>query len=150
MDPFSLESARELGREGRAEDWIHMFLLGPGNNNALSDGLKKAPRYWIGPVEIPLDRLYRCCGPEAGMEYPEDVELWAKRLQDLSSFLRSGRTVPPLIAEYRSGRLNVRDGGHRLGAFESLGCEKAWTFIWHNSQPEFERHWAELSAEGTL
>ena len=50
--------------------------------------------------------------------------------------------MPPLIATYdpnlaTPAHLWVRDGNHRLGAYERLGWPSAWVLIWYNSEEEY-------------
>lgn len=137
-------------REGRIEEWVHDFLLAPGDNAALSQGLRRMERHWVGPVELPIRWLERCCGPEPEIEYPQDPESWARRVGGLGEGLRSGASLPPLITEYRSGRLSVRDGNHRLGAVEAAGHTTAWVLIWYNTAGDLELHRSELRAAGFL
>jgi len=150
MDPFSLKSVKTLSRDSRTSEWVHAFLLGPGDNRALSDGLKKAERRWLGPIEVPVAWLERCCGPEPEMEFQVGPVGWSNRLATLTEALDAGVDFPPIIAEYRDGRLSVRDGNHRLGTFELAGRETMWTLIWYNSQGDLEEHRPTLLASGIL
>jgi hypothetical protein len=148
VNSFSVDSAQTFSREGRIAEWVHAFLLGPGDNKALSDGLKRDHRHWIGPIQVPIKWLDRCCGPEREMEYPEDPQYWSTRIADIAKFIRSGGDVPPLIVEYRGDGLSVRDGSHRLGALEAENHETAWILIWYDSRPDYELHRAKLMADG--
>lgn len=145
---LTLTGAIGSSREGHIDSWVDAFLLGPGNNEALAVGLKKAKRYWLGPLRIRVALLERCCGPESHMEYMEDAGLWQERLVGFRETLASGGEFPPLIAEYRDGKLSVRDGNHRLGAIEAEGHESTWALVWHNSKADLERHRKELGASG--
>lgn len=66
---FTVSEAEAYAQEGRLEEWVHMFLLGPGHNPAFSQGLKLQPRYWAGPLQIDLDLLEPSAGPEPEREY---------------------------------------------------------------------------------
>ena len=46
----TLTSAREFAQRGRIEDWVHAYLLSDGRNKPFSDGLKKCPHTWFGPM----------------------------------------------------------------------------------------------------
>ena len=62
---FDVASCRAAARAGHLEDWLHRYLRrGPWANLGLSDGLRRCPRNWIGPVLLRLNALERCCGPE--------------------------------------------------------------------------------------
>lgn len=132
---FTLKEAAACAREGRIEEWVHVFLLGEGGNRALSDGLKLKKRYWAGPVRVDTNRLMRCCGPEADMEYVLDRDEWEDRIEHFRRAIRSGWDMPPVIAENRAGRLSVRDGNHRLEALAREGRRSCWTIIWDSEDP---------------
>jgi hypothetical protein len=150
MERFSLSDAQAYSKEGRIPEWVHSYLRGPGDNRALSEGLGKAERHWLGPVHIPVPWLERCCGPEAHMEYREDADAWARSVSVFAECLASGDDIPPVIAEYRGGRLSVRDGNHRLGAFDMAGLPRVWALIWYNSLPDLEEHRAVMVAARVL
>lgn len=135
--------------EGRLEEWVHSFLHGPGDNVPLSDGLKRQPRYWIGPVEAPLALLERCCGPEIGLEYVIDETGWEQTMGSMAASLRNGWTPPPLIAQYRpeEGIFSVRDGNHRHEALRRSGQQAWWCVIWCDSEQVREEA-LRLLAEG--
>jgi hypothetical protein len=79
------------------EEWIDTWLRAAGNNVALADGLKKQKRYWIGPIQFPLEKLVRCCGPEEGMEFREPVEHWNERIDSLVEHIKSGVDLAPFM-----------------------------------------------------
>ena len=149
MDPFSLEAVKASAEQGRVAEWVQDFLHGPGDNKALADGLRKAPRWWRGPLVMPLPLLERCCGPEPEMEFWQDPSTWEKQVSGIADFLSSGGEVPALIAEYRSGRLSLRDGSHRLEALREVGAPAAWVLTWYNSRADFDEHGRALGDAGT-
>lgn len=137
MKKFSPVEAIEYAEKGLIEEWIHSFLLSEGNNKGLSQGLKKEKRYWIGPEEISLERLKRCCGPEEDMEFKVPEANWNKKVGRMSLSLNEGWEPPPLIVEFRENELSIRDGNHR---YEALKVEKYfhyWTIIWCNKKEDF-------------
>ena len=144
---FSPYEAIEYSKKGLIEEWVHYFLNTAGKNTGLSDGLKKQKRYWAGPVEINLNRLARCCGPEKNMEFPETIDNWEKKINEMRSTIRTGWIVPPLIVEYRGSELSIRDGNHRYDALIREKIKKYWVIIWYNSMEDFLRdssphgHW---------
>jgi hypothetical protein len=134
---FDPASAMKYAREGRIEKWVHAFLQSEGNNPGLSDGLKKEKRWWYGPVEMPLETLQRTAGPEPEMEYRSaSEEAWAERIGKIQSHLDNKGEVPPLIAQYKDGTLELRDGNHRYGAMVKNGIRSYWTIVWFNSAEE--------------
>ena len=141
-DDFTLEAALKHRDLGTFESWLDAFLRGPGNNVPLADGLRLAQRWWVGPKEIPLTELVYKCGP--GLEFHEDEAHWKSRIGELAIKINEGLRVPPLIAEFKDGRLMLADGNHRCGALQSTGATKYWTAIWFNSELEwasFARGW---------
>jgi hypothetical protein len=144
---FDVTSALEYAEQGRLEDWIHAYLTGgPWANLGLSYGLKLQRRWWRGPLELPLEKLTRCLGPEPGKEYQVTQEYWDWRISGLAqSIQESGagpRDMPPLIATYDplcppGQRHSIRDGNHRMGAYEFLGWKTAWAVIWYNNEDEY-------------
>jgi hypothetical protein len=133
----TLDEAIAAGARGELAAWVDAFLRGPGNNVELADGLLRAPRWWRGPIELPLARLIRVVGPEPEMEYFEPAESWSRRVAAMVDSLAHDWSPPPLIAWYRGGPLTVQDGGHRLAALAQSGRDRAWTIIWFDS----ERDW---------
>ena len=69
IEEFILKTAQQAALEGRLEPWVIDYLKGPANNIAFAEGLKKEQRYWRGPLEVPLSKLTRVCGPEVDMPY---------------------------------------------------------------------------------
>jgi hypothetical protein len=82
------------------------------------------------------------------MEYPVSTGYWEKRMADMIAGIQSTGAspldMPPLIANYvpkldTPFHLSVRDGNHRLGAYERLGWPSAWVVIWYNFKGEYQR-----------
>ncbi len=116
------------------EEWVHQYLNTEGNNQALSKGLKKQKRYWIGPIKISLSKLHRCCGYESNMEYKETLAIWNKKINSMSQKIKDGWDVPPLIATYKKGKLSIRDGNHRYEALKKCNKRSYWTIIWYDKK----------------
>ncbi len=137
---WSAAAALDAARDESLEAWIHAYLrTGPWANKGLSDGLRLARRWWRGPVEIPLTRLERVCGPEEQMEFREPVEAFESAVSRIARDLENPLAVPPLIAEYRRGHLSVRDGSHRLAAAERRGWASCWVVIWYNWEEDWRQ-----------
>ena len=146
---FDTRTALEYAQQGRLEEWIHPYLkAGTWKNLGLSEGLKRQPRWWRGPLKLPLSDLARCLGVEEGMEYSVSQAYWEGRMAGLIENIQSSGAgpldMPPLIAAYdpnlaTPAHLSVRDGNHRLGAYERLGWPSAWVLIWYNSEEEYNQ-----------
>ena len=148
---FDVPTALDYAQRGEIEAWIHAYLLaGDWANPALSNGLKLQRRWWIGPLELSLNALARSLGPEPGMEYQVTPENWDERTGRIAASLADPLTVPPLLVEYRSGELSVRDGNHRHGAMARKGWSTAWVIIWYNSEEAYRAHRQWLAAAVNL
>ena len=136
-------TALKWAKEGKIEDWVHKYLLsgsGGPTNAQFSDGLKREKRWWNGPLYLSLTDLSPAVGTEPGLEYVVDEAYWQARTGALAKSFSKPDALPPLIAEYRSGQLSVRDGNTRYGAMKLLGWEKCWVVIWYNSESDYRRH----------
>jgi hypothetical protein len=136
---FDVASCIGAANGGRLDDWVHRYLGGgPWANAALSDGLRRQQRYWIGPLRLPSERLVRCCGPEPEMAYRVPIEAWHKKVSGIASSLADPMRVPPLILEWRAAILSIRDGNHRHAAMRQAGWSACWVVIWCNSPGDCE------------
>lgn len=127
---FTLQEAKIFSEAGCIEEWVHLFLKTSGNNISFSDGLKLQKRYWRGPIQLPLDMLQRCCGPEEGMTYHNPLEDWELRVGKLSGLLQEGWQYPPLIAQHTEGKLIINDGNGRHEALKRLQHTSCWVILW--------------------
>jgi hypothetical protein len=142
---FDTGSVQTYAREGKLEEWVHRYLLaGRWANPGLSAGLKLHKRWWNGPVEVNLTDLSRVVGPETGMEYQVENDYWIARTRKMAASMSQPLAIPPLIIEYRSGTLSIRDGNTRYGAMSLLGWSKCWVVIWYNTESDFDEHNARL------
>lgn len=131
---FNLLTAHQYAQEGRISDWIDIYLrTGEWMNLGLADGLHLAPRYWLGPVYVPMAMLERVCGPEPHMEYRQPKAGWEKRVGHIVDTFISLEDVPPLIVMFDEGRYTIRDGNHRYEAIHRLKYGDVWVFIWSNT-----------------
>lgn len=132
---FTLEEAKVFSEAGCIEEWVHLFLKTSGNNVPFSDGLKLQKRYWRGPIEVPLDQLQRCCGPEEGMAYHNPLADWESRVGKLNGLLQEGWKYPPLIAQHTKGQLIINDGNGRHEALKRLQRTVCWVLLWDSEDP---------------
>jgi hypothetical protein len=135
---FTVSTAIKYARPGQIETWVHAYLTsGDWANPGLANGLRLQQRWWIGPISVDIADLTRVCGPEPSMEYRVALEQWELRITRLMQSIKDLMSVPPLIVEYRSGSLSIRDGNHRHEAMRRKGRLKCWVIIWHNSEEDF-------------
>lgn len=133
-----LDMALGCETQEQIEEWVHKYLCGSGNNIPLSDGLKLAKRYWIGPMKYRLDALERICGPEEHMEFRQDAEGWEIGIQAMMESLEKGWTPAPFILTFDDKGISLRDGNHRYEALKRMGHEEHWVFIWCNNEKDYE------------
>ena len=138
---FSSLAARDAAAHGQLEAWLYHYLqAGEWANPGLLSGLQLQPRWWLGPLEVELDRLIRCCGPEPWMEYRVPEDGWERHIARMAERLAAPTEMPPLIVVYNQGRLSIRDGNHRHEAMRRSGWKSCWVVIWHNSLEDYEAH----------
>ncbi len=138
---FDTLSAKKWAQKGKIELWVHRYLLtGCWANPAFSDGLKKAPRWWHGPFQVELSALSPAVGYDPTMEYVVEKEEWTARGRAMAETLSTPLSVPPLILEYRSGDLSIRDGNTRYGAMMLLGWPACWVILWYNTEHDYRQH----------
>ena len=130
-ETYSTEGARAAAGRDELAAWVAEFLASPGSDNAeLAAALTDRPRSWLGPVQVPLDRLNRLAGPPGHpvLETLDDEE-WRDDVDDLADHVEDGHEPPPVIATYDGGELVLEDGNHRVEALRRAGIEQAWTVI---------------------
>lgn len=137
---WTVYAAQDYARANQLEDWIHDYLaVEAWANPGLSQGLRLQQRWWRGPLLVDVDTLVRVCGPEPGMEYPQEPQGWEQDIVRLQHSLGDPALVPPLIVAYDQGILTVRDGSHRLEAMRRLVWQRCWVLIWYNTEADFVR-----------
>ena len=136
---FDLSTAQAYAQSSRLEEWVHAYLAtGEWANLGLSDGLKLQQRWWIDPIEVPLDLLIRVCGPEPEMLYTQDAAGWEKRVGKISNSLEDSAALPPLIVHFDDGDYIISDGNHRHEAMVRKGWSHCWIIIWYDSREEWQ------------
>jgi hypothetical protein len=138
---YSVEAARAAAERDELGEWVVDFLASPGSDNGeLAAALVDPPRWWLGPVEVPLRQLNRLAGPPGEpVMYPVDDDYWRDDVEDLEQKVRDGWEPPPVIASYRDGRLILEDGNHRVEGVRRSGRTRAWTVIGFEDPGERER-----------
>ena len=126
----TLSSALEYSKHGMIEEWVHLFLNDEGNNIPFSDGLKLEKRYFIGPIEIPLSILSRCCGPEENMKYVIEKDGFYARVNRIYERYKRGWDMPPLIVNYNDSGFELNDGNHRYEALIKSDKARYYVIMW--------------------
>jgi hypothetical protein len=135
---FSLASAFDAATDDESlARWVGDFLASRGSDNAaLAAGLAQKPHWWLGPVEVPVEKLERLAGPEDDALVPIDEEEWEDDVDAMEESLEEGWEPPPLLVEFQDGRLLLQDGNHRYEAMRRAGEESAWVLIWFDDPAE--------------
>jgi hypothetical protein len=128
VDHYSLDAARAAAERDELGEWVAEFLASPGSDNgALAAELTNRPRWWLGPVQVPLDELNRLAGPPGEpVLCPVDEDYWRDDIDDLGQKVREGWEPPPVIASYRHGELFLEDGNHRVEGVRRSGAHMTW------------------------
>jgi hypothetical protein len=139
---FSNHGARAAAERNELGRWVTDFLASPGSDNApLGEALAASHPWWIGPVELPLDRLHRLAGGpgEPVLEVVEEDE-WRADVGDLAEKVEDGHEPPPVIVTFRPDRdqLVVEDGNHRLEAIRRAGGDQAWAVVGFGDERDLE------------
>jgi hypothetical protein len=144
---YSVASARAAAERGELGDWVADFLASPGSDNApLGEELTQRPRWWLGPVEVPLKQLHRLAGPPGDpVLCPIDDDDWRDDVEDLEEKVRDGWEPPPVVASYRDGQLVLEDGNHRVEGVRRSGERETWAVIGFDDPDERERFRAAMA-----
>ena len=59
-----------------------------------------------------------------------DPAEWEHDVEEVRTNLDDGWEPPPLLAEWRDGRLLLQDGNHRFEALTRAGASRAWTLVY--------------------
>jgi len=136
---FNLKTAQAYASDDILEEWIHAYLTtGEWANPDFSDGLKLQKRWWVGPVEVSLEILTRCCGPEPEMAYRMNPVDWDRRVTKIADNLVDVTQLPPLIIEYQASTLRIADGNHRHEAIRRKGWSRCWVLIWYDDHKTWQ------------
>jgi hypothetical protein len=128
---YSVESARAASERDALGEWVAEFLASPGSDNAaLAEKLAAPDRCWLGPVEVPIDKLHRLAGPpDAPVLCPVDEDYWDDRVDVMEEKVEDGWEPPPVIVTVRGDQLVLEDGNHRVESLRRAGEDTAWAII---------------------
>jgi len=124
MDISDLDGCLAAASAGELGTWLTEFLLhGANPNPALAEELALGPdRLFLDPVPVPLDRVRRTTGPDAGDLLAVDPDLWEAKVAMLATAVQSGWNPQPLLVmSLTPDTMLVRDGNYRLEALRRAG-----------------------------
>lgn len=148
-DDYSTDAARAAAARDELGDWVTRFLCSPGSDNCLLADVLSA-RWWIAPLQVPLDELHRLAGPPgAPVAQPMDDDEWRDDVDDLARRIEEGFEPPPVIVTYRAEQLELEDGNHRVEALRRAGKEQAWAVIGFDSPGARDRFLARIGSGRT-
>ncbi len=131
----SSENAILYSNHNRLEEWIHLFLLGEGNNEAFSLGLQKEVRCYEEPKLMDLNLFVRCCGPEPNMKYHNPKAAFDDRVERIMKRFQTGNwDMPPLIINQDQEVYELNDGNHRYEALMRMGIDRYFVIIWRTNR----------------
>jgi hypothetical protein len=135
---YSVEAARKAAARDELGDWVASFLASPGSDNpVLAKKLATQVRCWLGPVEVPIDRLNRLAGPpDAPVLCPVDEDYWDDRVDDMEQKVEKGWEPPPVIVTTKGDQLVLEDGNHRVEGIRRTGEQTTWAIIGFASSEE--------------
>ncbi len=136
--PYSVETARRAAEADELGDWVARFLASPGSDNAdLADNLAQVPRWWAGPVELPIDRLNRLAGPPGEPVIVEvDEDEWRDDVDELADEVAGGFEPPPVVVTAQGTQLVLEDGNHRVEALRRAGRTSTWGVVGFEDEAE--------------
>lgn len=132
---ISFESCFEANKNALLKEWVVEFLAHEGNNAKLSKKIKETTCD-ISLSEYPLSELKRIAGPEDGMLFPEDQEVWEKRVMDLKMAIENGLKPLPLIVTDFWEDQHISDGCHRHEALTRSGIKRYWVIFLKKRQEQ--------------
>jgi hypothetical protein len=145
---YTTETARDAAARDQLGDWVTGFLASPGSDNAeLAKLLDEAPRWWVGPVQMPLAGLPRLAGPpDHPVLEPVPEDEWRDDVDDLARRIEDGHEPPPVVVSHADGKLMLEDGNHRVEALRRAGRDQTWAVIGFDSPEARDRFIARSEA----
>lgn len=128
---FSVDGARRAAERDDLDTWVRRFLASPGSDNAeLGDQLALQPRWWTGPIRLPIGELHRLAGPSGDpVLRAVDDDYWRDDVDDMAEQIDEGWQPAPVVVMCRDDQLVLEDGNHRVEALRRSGEDEAWAVV---------------------
>lgn len=79
------------------------------------------------------------------MQFHMEPDAWEARVATLAQrMINTPTELPPLIVEYRRGKLVICDGNTRYAVMQRRGWQACWVVIWYNSEEDYRTHHVRL------
>ncbi len=133
-----INSAKEYNDNELLEEWIHTYLIFERKNKAFSDGLYKEERFYLGPLAMPLSLFKRSSGPEDGMKWQVDGDVFEMRVSNWQDKIRKKQFLPPVIVGYADSEFEINCNSP---LFEALIREKVTYYpviIWSTKESDYK------------
>jgi hypothetical protein len=139
---YTVDSASRAAERDELAEWVADFLASPGSDNAvLAQQLSNPRRWWLGPVQLPIDQLQRLAGPPGEpVLVPVDDDFWRDDVDEMKERVEEeGWEPPPVIVTWDDGDLVVEDGNHRLEGLRRAGVDEVWAVVGFTDAAERDR-----------
>lgn len=143
---MDLAGAKRCAESGQIQAWVLEFLSQPDSKNCeLKKVIESHRPIWIGPIEVEIGQLKRCCGPEKreGNGWYHVVEAdWNAKVECIVTTLGSPEEVPPLIVRQQNGVFGIPDGNHRHEAMRRKRWPTCWVLLWGDRDESLHNNWS--------
>lgn len=138
---FTGNEAREWADQGKLADWVQRFLRNAEGahanpNPGFADGLLLEERFYIGPVDLPLNAL-KTVRVASDISDARELAEFRRKVDAIAALLPEW-DMPPFLVQYREGELWLTDGNHRYTALKEAGAAKGCAIVWGSAQYEAE------------
>lgn len=140
---FSVDGARRAAERDDLATWVHRFLASPGSDNEeLGEQLTATPRWWTGPLRLPIGELHRLVGPPGDPVLcpVDDDDEWRADVDDMAEQIEDEDWRPaPVVVTYRNDQLVLEDGNHRVEALRRAGENEVWAVVGFENTEDRDR-----------
>ena len=133
---FTGTEAREWAEQDRLVEWVQHFLRNAEGEHAnpnpgFADGLLLEERFYIGPMQLPLNVL-KTVRVAADISDARELAEFRRKVDAIGRLLPEW-DMPPFLVQFRDGALWLTDGNHRYTALQESGSGTGCAIIWGNA-----------------
>lgn len=135
LTTLDFTSCLDSALSGELQGWVLKYLASDAQGDrALRDEVTARKRYWIGPKLARIRSISRDPGRSVpARQVPTAVSWWLEGPDNALALER----IPPVLAEWREGRLFLREGEERLDALMLRGWHHSYVVAWCNTREDF-------------